>query len=102
MAARLRWGDAADDDDVLPPSTTTGPNDRGLITKVEYSRNAKGETVRRTTKIQVIKTETRVYGVCFQWCTTVLTLIALTAHPQVSRVQSPTYPHSAHMSCPQY
>ena len=67
MAGRLRWGDAADDDDVLPQGTTTGPNERGVITKVEYFRNAKGEATKRTTRIQVIKTETRVFEVRPPW-----------------------------------
>lgn len=63
MGGRLRWGDADDDDDVLPVSTSTGPNEKGVITKVDYVRNPKGDAVKRTTKIQIVKTETRVYDV---------------------------------------
>jgi hypothetical protein len=61
--SRLRWGDAEDDDDVLPESTTVGPNDKGIITKTEYFKNAKGDPMKRTTKIQLAKVQTKVYEV---------------------------------------
>lgn len=61
--SRLRWGDAEDDDDVLPESTSVGPNDKGIITKTEYYKNAKGDPMKRVTKIQMAKVQTKVYEV---------------------------------------
>lgn len=63
--SRLRWGDAEDDDDVLPDSTTVGPNDKGIITKTEYFKNNKGDAIKRVTKIQMAKVQTRVYEVSY-------------------------------------
>ena len=68
---RRRWGDAEDDDDVLPEPTTVGPNDKGVITKTEYYKNAKGVAMKKTTKIQLVKVQTKVYEVStpFSRCT---------------------------------
>eukprot|EP01025_Chloroclados_australasicus_P038386 TRINITY_DN3947_c0_g2_i2.p1 TRINITY_DN3947_c0_g2~~TRINITY_DN3947_c0_g2_i2.p1 ORF type:complete len:266 (+),score=39.06 TRINITY_DN3947_c0_g2_i2:116-913(+) len=63
---RTRWGDVNDDEEVLPESTTVGPNDRGIITKTEYYRNNKGDAIKKTTKIQVVKAQTKVYEVAQQ------------------------------------
>lgn len=60
---KLRWGDADDDEDVLPEGTTTGPNDKGILTKTEYFHNPKGEAIKKTTKIQLVNVTTRVYEV---------------------------------------
>lgn len=60
---KLRWGDADDDEEMLPEGTTTGPNDKGILTKTEYFHNGKGEAVKKTTKIQLVNVKTRVYEV---------------------------------------
>lgn len=60
---RRRWGDADDDEDVLPEPTTVGPNDRGIITKTEYYKNAKGVAMKKITKIQLVKVQTKVYEI---------------------------------------
>jgi hypothetical protein len=62
--SKMRWGDAEDDEDVLPENTSTGPNEKGILTKTEYYHNAKGEPVKKTTKIQLAKVQTRFYDVC--------------------------------------
>ena len=64
--SKPRWGDADDDEDVLPENTTTGPNEKGVLTKVEYYHNSAGEPIKKTTKIQLVKVQTRVYEVCAQ------------------------------------
>jgi hypothetical protein len=61
--SRMRWGDAEDDEDVLPDPTTVGPNEKGVITKTEYFRNPKGDAMKRVTKIQLAKVQTKVYEV---------------------------------------
>lgn len=60
---RRRWGDADDDEDALPESTTVGPNDRGIITKTEYYKNPKGVAMKKITKIQLVKVQTKVYEI---------------------------------------
>ena len=62
---RVRWGDAVDDDDdtVLPPPSVTGPDAKGIKTRVEYKKNAKGETVKVTTRTKVLKVEKKMYKV---------------------------------------
>ena len=62
--SKMRWGDADDDEDVLPDNTITGPNEKGILTKIEYFHNAKGEPIKKTTKIQMVKVQTKVYEVC--------------------------------------
>jgi hypothetical protein len=65
-SSRVRWGDAVDDDDeaaALPPPTVTGPDGKGIKTRVEYKRNGKGETVRVTTKTKVLKVEKKMHKV---------------------------------------
>jgi hypothetical protein len=64
----LRWGDAEEDEDVLPENTETAPNEKGIITKTEYYHNAKGEAMKRTTKIQLVKVQTKVYAVRLMAC----------------------------------
>ena len=68
---RRRWGDADDDEDVLPEPTTVGPNDKGIITKTEYYKNAKGVAMKKITKVQLVKVQTKVYDVStpFSRCT---------------------------------
>jgi hypothetical protein len=61
--SKLRWGDAVEDEDVLPDNVTTGPNDKGVLTKTEYYHNSKGEATKKTTKIQLVKVQTKVYEV---------------------------------------
>ncbi len=61
--SRQNWGDLLEDEEELPQPTTSGPDAKGVITKVEYIRNDKGEVVKRTTKTRVIKIEKKVYKV---------------------------------------
>lgn len=58
-----KWGDLLEDEEELPPSTTTGPDAKGVVTKVEYYRNDKGEVMKKTTKTRVVKIEKKVYKV---------------------------------------
>lgn len=51
------------EEEELPPSTTTGPDAKGIVTKVEYFRNEKGEVMKKTTKTRVVKIEKKVYKV---------------------------------------
>jgi hypothetical protein len=64
--SKIRWGDADDDEDVLPEATTSGPNDKGIVTKIEYLHSSKGEAIKKTTKIQLVKVKTRVYEVRYE------------------------------------
>ncbi|KDD73133.1 hypothetical protein H632_c2502p0, partial [Helicosporidium sp. ATCC 50920] len=61
VSAKGRWGDLLEDEEELPAPTTTGPDAKGIVTRVEYSRNDKGEVVKRTIKSRVVKIEKRVY-----------------------------------------
>lgn len=68
VSAKGRWGDLLEDEEELPAPTTTGPDAKGIVTRVEYSRNDKGEVVKRTIKSRVVKIEKRVYQVhAFGW-----------------------------------
>jgi translation initiation factor 3 subunit G len=40
-STKLRWGDTLDEDDVLPPTTVSGPDAKGVRTTVEYRKNEK-------------------------------------------------------------
>ena len=65
-ATTQRWGDVDDDADdavILPPPTTSGPDSRGIKTTVEYRRNDKGEIVRMTSRVRVVKVEKKLYKV---------------------------------------
>ena len=64
-ATKMRWGDALDDDDLnyLPPSTITGPDSRGIKTITDFKKNEKGETVKVTTRMRVVKIEKKQYEV---------------------------------------
>ena len=64
-AGKLRWGDTLDDDDLnyLPPTQISGPDARGTKTITEYKKNDKGETVKVTTRIRVVKIEKKQYDV---------------------------------------
>eukprot|EP00873_Tetraselmis_striata_P020252 jgi/Tetstr1/440516/TSEL_028839.t1 len=62
MAGKMRWGDSLDDDDdSLPPTQVIGPDKNGTKTVVEYYKNDKGESVKKTTKIKVVKVEKKIY-----------------------------------------
>lgn len=50
-----------EDEEPVPPPTTSGPDAKGIVTKVEYFRNDKGELMKRTTKSRVVKIEKRTY-----------------------------------------
>eukprot|EP00951_Prasinocladus_malaysianus_P014637 scaffold111532_cov37-Prasinocladus_malaysianus.AAC.1 len=61
----MRWGDSLDDDDdTLPPTSVSGPDKNGIKIITEYLKNEKGQTVKRTTKVKVIKVEKKIYKVC--------------------------------------
>lgn len=56
-----RWGDLLEEEEPLPPTTQSGPDAKGIITKVEYFRNDKGDLMKRTTKSRVVKIEKKMY-----------------------------------------
>lgn len=61
LQTRRRWGDQLDEDEVLPsPSVTQSGNTK---TVVEYYKNDRGETMRKTTKTKVVNVEKKVYEV---------------------------------------
>lgn len=64
VGTKNRWGDLLEEEEELPAPTTSGPDAKGLVTKVEYFRNDKGEVMKRTTKTRTVKIEKRVYQVC--------------------------------------
>ena len=61
VATKNRWGDLLEEEEELPASTTHGPDAKGIVTKVEYFRNDKGEVMKRTVKSRVVKIERHVY-----------------------------------------
>lgn len=61
--AKFRWGDALDEEDMLPPSTVRGPDENGFKTLVEYYKNDKGEAIKKITKMKVVKVDKKVYKV---------------------------------------
>lgn len=63
VGLKNRWGDLLEDEEELPPTTTTGPDGKGLVVRVEYSRNDKGDVIKKTTKTKVVKIEKKVYKV---------------------------------------
>lgn len=62
VSTKNRWGDLLEEEEELPPTTTSGPDAKGIITKVEYYRNDKGDVMKRTTKTRTIKIERKVAG----------------------------------------
>ena len=64
-SSRPRWGDTLDDDDVgfLPPTEVTGPDAKGIKTVVEYKKNEKGDTVKVTTRLKIVKMDKKQYEV---------------------------------------
>ena len=65
VSSRARWGDTLDDDDVgfLPPTEVTGPDAKGVKTTVEYKKNEKGDTVKVTTRVKIVKMDKKQYEV---------------------------------------
>lgn len=63
MVSASKWGDLLEDEEELPQGTTSGPDAKGVVTKVEYYRNDKGEVMKKTTKTRVVKIEKKVYKV---------------------------------------
>ena len=61
--AQNRWGDLLEEEEELPAPTTTGPDGKGIVTRVEYFRNDKGEVMKRTTRTKVIKIKKKVFQV---------------------------------------
>lgn len=41
QVSKNRWGDLLEEEEELPTATTSGPDAKGIITKVEYFRNDK-------------------------------------------------------------
>ena len=60
---KLRWGDTLDDEDVLPPSVSRGPDEQGIKTVIEFYRNDKGDALKKTTKLKTTVMEKKVYKV---------------------------------------
>lgn len=63
VGLKNRWGDLLEDEEELPPTTTTGPDGKGIVVRVEYSRNDKGDVIKKTTRTKVVKIEKKVYKV---------------------------------------
>ena len=65
VSSRARWGDTLDDDDVgfLPPTEISGPDAKGVKTIVEYKKNEKGDTVKVTTRVKIVKMDKKQYEV---------------------------------------
>lgn len=63
VGLKNRWGDLLEDEEELPPTTVTGPDGKGVVAKVEYSRTDKGDVIKKTTRTKVVKIEKRVYQV---------------------------------------
>lgn len=61
---KTRWGDTLDEEDEdehgLPPSSETGPDEKGIKTRIEYKRTDEGATMKVTTRIRMSKTTKRV------------------------------------------
>lgn len=89
MAGKMRWGDSLDDDDdSLPPTQVIGPDKNGTKTVVEYYKNDKGESVKKTTKIKVVKVEKKIYKVG-----------SPPSSPPPLPLPPPVLPRPAHPSC---
>jgi translation initiation factor 3 subunit G len=56
-----RWGDLLEEEEPLPPSTVSAPDARGIVTKVDYYRNDKGDLMKRTTRSRVVKVEKKTH-----------------------------------------
>ena len=63
VTSRPRWGDTIDEDDLLPPSVTKGPDEHGIKTVIDFYRNDKGEALKKTSKIKIVTVERKVYTV---------------------------------------
>lgn len=60
-AGKLRWGDTLDDDDALPPPHISTKDN--VKTVVEYYRNDKGDSIKKTTKYKVVTVQKKVFQV---------------------------------------
>jgi len=61
---KLRWGDEdPDEDELLPPSEETGPDENGIKQKIEFYRNEKGQIIKKTKKTREVEVERKVYKV---------------------------------------
>lgn len=59
---RPRWGDdEPGEEESLPPSEETEVDENGFKHLIEYFRNDKGQTVKKTTKIRVVSVQQKVY-----------------------------------------
>lgn len=65
MAERIRkrWGDEDSDDEGLPPRQEFGPDEDGNRTVVEFHKNERGDVVKTTTRVRMVKEEKRIYQV---------------------------------------
>lgn len=61
LQTKNRWGDLLEEEEPVPPPTSSGPDAKGIVTRVEYFRNDKGDLMKRTTKSRVVKIEKKVY-----------------------------------------
>lgn len=66
MAGKMRWGDTLEDEDLLPPTSVSGPNDKGVKTVTEYLKKDNGDVIKRITKFQITNVEKKVYKVSAQ------------------------------------
>ncbi|KAI3437982.1 hypothetical protein D9Q98_000426 [Chlorella vulgaris] len=63
MVSTSKWGDLLEDEEELPAPEVKGPDAKGVMTKVEYYRNDKGEVMKKVTKTRVMKITKKVYEV---------------------------------------
>eukprot|EP01025_Chloroclados_australasicus_P068675 TRINITY_DN955_c0_g1_i4.p1 TRINITY_DN955_c0_g1~~TRINITY_DN955_c0_g1_i4.p1 ORF type:complete len:306 (-),score=30.97 TRINITY_DN955_c0_g1_i4:448-1320(-) len=61
--SRMRWGDTLDDEEeeLIPEGEVRGPDKDGVKTVIDYYKNNKGQIIKRTRRIRVIKVEKTVY-----------------------------------------
>lgn len=59
----MKWGDAEDEDDTLPPRSETGPDAKGIKTIIDYKKNEKGEVVKMISRTRVTTVKRTVYEV---------------------------------------
>jgi translation initiation factor 3 subunit G len=56
-----RWGDEESEDEGLPPRQEFGPDEDGVRTIVDFSKNERGDLVKTTTRVRTVREETRLY-----------------------------------------
>lgn len=60
MTGKVDWGDEAFDEDYIPAPTTTGPDAKGIMRRVEFKVTDSGKKQKITTRMKTVKVEVRV------------------------------------------